>query len=92
MTGHKVIAINSWWAGILGTLLTAVVIGSVTYAWNANAQLATLKTDVADIKGANLPIQVASLKVQVDNIVKANERIERSQDKMDDKLDKLLSK
>lgn len=88
----KVIAINGWWASVLATLFTASVLASAAYAWNANADLRTLQSDVKQIKDANLPVEIAALKEQVKAAIESSARIERNQDKMDDKIDKLLSK
>lgn len=90
--GRKVLVISGWGATVLATLVSAAILASAAYAWNANADLRVLQRDVGEIKQANLPIEIAALKEQVKAATDASNRVERKQDKMDDKLDMILSK
>lgn len=83
--GHKVIALNGWWASLLASIIAASVVASAAYAWTANAELAVLKRDVSEMKQADLPVRLARMEEKINESAIKQARIE-------DKLDKLIDK
>ena len=64
---HKAIILTDWWAGVLGTLLCACILGGVSFAWNAHSETAVLQDQVDRIEQANLPSRLDKLEEKVDN-------------------------
>lgn len=96
-SGRKVIAARASWAAIFVSICSAAIIGGVAYAWNANADFAVLQRDVRELKAANMQDKLATLEArtgrieeQVKGLADAGIRQERIQQRMDDKLDRLL--
>lgn len=61
--------INRSWASIFVSLFILLIGGSVSYAWTANAQIAVLRSDVDDLKKAELSIRLARMEGKIDWIV-----------------------
>lgn len=90
MSGHKVIAISAPLATILTTVIASGLIGSISYAWAANAEMAQLKEKVDTIVASNITAEFPVVKEQVKQIKETTTRIEVQQEKTNDKLDRLL--
>ena len=71
MTHDKAIIINKFWAGIIATIVTSFIIGGVGYAWNANAQISMLQSDVNDLKAAKLDVRLARMEEKLDWLVQS---------------------
>lgn len=89
---RKALVISPWWAGIFSAVFISSIIGFITYAWNANASFAVLQQDVSEIKKAELPIRLARMEEQLNNQSESFGRLEKSFDKVNDKLDRALNK
>jgi len=74
--GHKVIAINQWWAGVLAALMASAIIGGVA----AYAQQQVTQNQVQDLKEANLPERMTRIEETVKNTAKDVENINRKID------------
>lgn len=79
----KIAAVNRVWGAVIVGVATASIIGSGAYAWNTNAQIAVMNDDIKDLKDIGVGPRMAVVEKTV-------ARIEGKQDKMDDKLDRLL--
>lgn len=89
---HKVIAISGFWATVL-TGVTVTGIGSgIAYAIGANRDFAVMQNDLQMLKSANLTTEVPVIKEQIISIKKSQDRMEVQQQKIADKLDKLVEK
>ena len=70
-THHKkVLIITQFWATIYGSLLTAGIVASVAFAWNANAQMAVLSNDVAIVKSSDINSRLARIEAQLDILLR----------------------
>jgi hypothetical protein len=94
-THKKAIVISPFWASAILTALLTVAVP----VWTAYADYALVKKDVDDMKTAKLPDEINQIKVRLASLeqkatagAEAGIRIERKQDKMDDKIDQLLLK
>lgn len=74
MMRDKALIVSRFWAGIMSTVVAALVIGGFAYAWNANAQTAVLQRDVAAITNANLDIRLTRMEEQLKN---SNEKLDQ---------------
>ncbi len=73
MTERKsALIISSFWATVLGGLISSAILGGVTYAWAQNNATVTLQTQVAALQQAALPSRMDKLESKVDY---ANENI-----------------
>ena len=68
-THDRAIILNRYWAGLLSSLLAALVIGGLGYAWNANAQIAVLRSDVDDLKKAELASRLSRMEGKLDELL-----------------------
>ena len=64
---HKVLAANKTVASIMIALITAGIISSVGFAWNANSQTAVMQDRVEKLDSAQLPERMVSLEQTVKN-------------------------
>ena len=92
MSHDKAFIISKQWAGIFTAIITAGIIGASTTALNAYAQMEVMRKDVEQMKSANLEPRVTVIEQQVKYTAQTVQRIETSQEKMDDKLDRLLQR
>lgn len=88
MSGHKVVAISQRWLAFWSTIAAALVVGGITYAWNANADFAVVKSQLAPLVEAGFPERLARIESKLDDV----QEMKAQQSKMDDKLDKLLTR
>jgi hypothetical protein len=88
--GHKVVAINGFWLTVISTLIASGILGGIGYAWNANAAFSILQNDVDTLKKANITERLASIEQQVISVQERLQDVKNQQNKMDEKLDKIL--
>lgn len=87
---HKVIAINSFWASIIASLMVALVLGGVSYALAAGQDLAVIQDQMQEIRQAKLMQQFPVVQEQVKQIQETTKRMEVQQEKITDKLERIL--
>jgi len=87
---HKAIIINDWWAGILGTIIAACFLGSISFAWSANSEQAVLQDKVRKMEEANLPERMARIEETVKSTDKTVDDIKAMQRDMGRKIDILV--
>lgn len=91
--GHdKALIINKFWASVLASVIGSAIIGGVAYAWTANANIAVLQNDVRQIQAANLDTRLTRMEEQIKASAGTVDEIKKQQNRMDDKLDRLLSR
>ena len=73
---HKVIAISQIWAGVLGSLMAASIIGGVA----AYAQQQVTQNQVEKLEKSNLPERMARIEETVKNTAKDVESVNRKID------------
>jgi septation ring formation regulator EzrA len=95
----KALYITPWFAGILASIGVAFIVGGLGYAWNMNADLAVIQRDLKRINESNLDnrmslseVRLSVIESSVKNVVDSVGRVESKQDRMGDKLDKLLER
>jgi hypothetical protein len=66
------------------------VIGSATFAWNANSETAVLKNDVKDLKDAKLPERFGKLEEKVDGIKEDVQDVRDSQRDMATQMNQFI--
>lgn len=74
MPHDRALVVNRHWAGVFAALLVTLVVGCVSYAWSANAQIAVLQHDVTELKQADLPVRLARMEEKLDWLVQAQRR------------------
>lgn len=91
--GHdKALIINKFWASVLTSVIGSAIIGGIAYAWTANASIAVLQNDVRQIQAANLDTRLTRMEEQIKASAGMVDEIKKQQNRMDDKLDRLLSR
>lgn len=75
MPHDRAVVINRQWAGVFAALFVALFVGTVSYAWSANAQIAVLQHDVNDLKEAKLDVRLARMEEKLDWLVQTQRRI-----------------
>lgn len=90
--GKKVVAISSWWAGIFAVLMAAFICSTAAYALSFPTDYAMLKESVKIITDANLDKRMTVMEEKMQAILDTNRATQRQQERMDDKIDRLLAK
>ena len=86
MTHQKAVVISQGWASIFGVLLTSFIIGGVTFAWNVYGETTNLKSQMDDVRRAELPSRMDRLE---EKVAGGFANTSRTLDKVDQKLDKI---
>jgi protein involved in polysaccharide export with SLBB domain len=86
----KALVVSPFFATIFATIAAGGLAGGMTYAWNTNADFAVLQRDVKQIKDANLDVRMSVIEQNFRSVSESMIRMETSQSRMNDKLDKLL--
>ena len=86
----KVIAVTPFWATIFSSLIATSIIGGVGYAWSANADFKVLQERVETLQKTNIEPRLTTIEQQVKNTTETVHRIENGQEKMNEKLDRLV--
>jgi len=78
MAHERALVVSKFWAGILSTVIGALVVGVVGYAVTANADAAataekikTLQADMDSIKKAQLDVRLARMEEKIDWLVRS---------------------
>lgn len=87
---HKVIAINGWWATVISSVLVTAVCSGFAFAFSMNNEVVAMKRDLQPIVDAKLTVEVPVIREQISQIKGTTQRMEQQQERMDDKLDKVL--
>lgn len=74
MQSDRAIVVNKQWAGIFVALFVTLVVGTFSYAWAANAQIAVLQSDVNEMKQSRLSERLARMEEKLDWLVQAQRR------------------
>lgn len=93
MTHNKAaVIVNKFWAGVFSVVCSSAIVGGIAYAVNANEKFIRIDEKVESISAADLPERMARMEERMAAQMAISGRIEKKQDNMDDKLDKLLRK
>lgn len=74
MPHDRALVVNRQWAGIFAALFVALMLGTVSYAWSANAQIAVMQHDVNELKDARLDVRLARMEEKLDWLVHSQQR------------------
>lgn len=88
----KALVISPFFATIFATIATGAIVGGAGYAWSTNADFAILQSDVKQIKDANLDVRMSVIEQNFRNVYDSIARLETTQTRMNDKLDKALER
>lgn len=93
---HKAIIISGFWASVVTALVISTILGGVSTAVYAYAQLEelkkstlTLRNDIEPLKAANIPVQLAEMRGEIKGSKDITTRIEQQLQRMDNKLDSM---
>lgn len=81
---EKAVIISKTWLAVIVSVTSALILSAIGTAWSANATVSVLRSDVADIKNAQLNPRVTVMEQTLS-------RVEVRQTRMEDKLDRVLA-
>lgn len=96
---HNVVAINKFWAGILGTVFCSAIGATVLVEKSIYDGLAQEVSDrkllaeqVKPLLDGNLPTRMATMEANITATTQATQRIELQAGRTDEKIDRLLER